>query len=293
MSQRQLSGHPQVTVAGLGIFLTFVIGACNGGPNATEILGAGLGDAAAGAYCLSLAACCPELPSEVVASCKQLAAQAGDEACATEVRALGAHCAPYLTLPDAGSATDATAAHVSAMPRDGGTPILDAAVACTLLGTCCGSPALPSSELASCQSIEGAGDENQCAALFDDLTASSACTGSVGVGSGGACPGLQACCTTESFPAQFITECQGTVAAGQATACADDLATFVPAGYCGAVLADGGHTPDPDCTVLSMCCNEITFPRATLSTCQSLASANVGGSCASAYESYSALGYCE
>ena len=41
--------------------------------------------------------------------------------------------------------------------------------------------------------------------------------------------------------------------------------------------------------MLAMCCNEVTFPTSVLSTCQQIASANEGGNCLSAYDSYSAL----
>jgi hypothetical protein len=87
------------------------------------------------------------------------------------------------------------------------------------------------------------------------------------------------------------------VTAGESSSCASTLAAYIPAGYCGGVLTtlDGGHghAPDPDCTVLAMCCGELTFPEDTLSTCQQIAGANEGGNCLSAYDSYAALSYCE
>jgi hypothetical protein len=82
---------------------------------------------------------------------------------------------------------------------------------------------------------------------------------------------------------------------GDETACATDLATYGPAGYCGDVLPgpDGGHPTTANCATLAMCCNEITFPMSALAECQSIVSANEDGNCLSAYDSYAILTYCE
>jgi len=277
------------------VVVAVLVAACGGGSNDSEVLGTATDDAGLTAYCAGLATCCPSLPMEVVRSCEQLAAQAGAAECSRELTALaaGGRCGPAGSPPDAGLADDATL-HETAVASDASAAGADAAVACILLDACCSSAALPSDEVASCMSIQGAGSESQCASLFGDLTASSSCSGA-SVGAGGACPDLQACCASSAFPPQFLTTCQGAVAAGENASCASDLASFVPAGYCPGVVttSDGGHAPDPDCTMLAMCCNEITFPMSTLSTCQEVAAANAGGTCSSAYDSYSALGYCE
>jgi hypothetical protein len=289
-------GIPKATMslAARGIRLVLAAASACGASQKSEVVqGVAVADASASAYCAALGACCANLPAEVVTSCKQLSAQAGDEACGEELASLGARCAPAMLLPDAGSTPDAAAIVDASLPRDAA----DAgrgAVACTLLTACCTSPALPKGELATCQSVQGAGAEAECASLLADLTSASSCTG-VGIGLAGACPELQACCASSSFPGQFLTQCQGTVMAGEAASCASDLATFVPAGYCGGVVpdSDGGHLPDPDCAMLSMCCGEITFPASSVSTCESVAAANVGDRCLSAYDSYVALQYCE
>ncbi len=272
--------------------------ACGGGSNDSELLGGPSVDATAAASCMTLASCCPALPMGVAASCNQLAAQAGAAECTTVITALGAGglCRALVSVgADSGAAADAT------LRADGGVKAgarLDAgiALACVLLEACCASPALPADELASCQSIQGAGDETDCTGLLGELTAAQSCSG-VNVGSGGACPDLAACCATQAFPAEFLGTCEETVAMGDETTCATDLGTFVPAGYCGGVIpsSDGGHghAPDPSCTTLAMCCGEINFPMEDLSTCQQIASGNSGGTCLSAYESYSALAYCE
>jgi hypothetical protein len=257
----------------------------------SEVLAAPAPDAALTPACATLTACCPELPSEVVTSCKQLAAQAGETECSAELAALApqGRCAPRTsTGGDAGSKLDATTDAMSA-PSDAGDA---GAVACTLLTACCASPALPGSNLATCQSVQGAGAEAECAALLSTLTASSECAGGAAT-AGGACPDLQACCASESLPAADSTSCLGTASAGVDTDCSAQLQALTSAGFCAGVASDGGQPTTPDCMTLSMCCGEIAFPAGTLTTCQHLVAANVDGSCLSAYESYAALGYCQ
>ncbi len=264
---------------------------CGAVPNASEVLGGGTNDAAVSAYCAELDLCCPRLPAEVQKSCRQLAAQTTAMECSSELTALARECNAPSGPPDAAVAVDATVREAGAVRE---ASAADAAVACTLLEACCNSPALPPGQVGTCQSVQGAGDEGDCASLFSDLTASASCSG-VNVSSGGACPDLQACCTSAAFPAQFLMACTSTAADGDNSACASDLAEFLPAGYCGGVLGflDGGHPQDPDCTMLAMCCHEITFPMETVSTCDQIVAGNDGGNCLSAYDSYAALGYCE
>jgi hypothetical protein len=238
--------------------------------------------------CATLGACCSTLPSEVTKSCGELAAQASATECATELSALSAagRC-----LGDAGTGEDATVHSEGGGASDGGDG--GSAVACVLLQACCTSSALPSGEVATCQSIQGEGDEGQCSTLFSDLAASSEC-GVATYGSGGACSELGQCCTSPDMPNNFLSVCNGAVETGDNANCEQLLGSLVPAGYCGGTVAqaDGGPAIDSDCATLSQCCQEITFPAGALSTCKHIASANQGGDCLSAYDSYVALNYC-
>jgi len=255
-----------------------------------EVLGGGSAEASAAEYCGTLAACCATLPSEVVTSCNQLAAQAGASECAAEltVLATSGRCAsPVTTTIDATTRVDATIA-IDAGVGDGG------AVACALLSACCGSSALPADQLVTCQSVQGAGVESPCASLLTDLTASNECAGGA-TSPAGACPALSACCGSESLPTASVTPCRATASAGVDGTCGALLTTLTSSGYCGggALLPDGAHQPTVSCATLATCCNEITFPAKAVSECQDVASANVDGTCLSAYDGYLAVGYCE
>jgi hypothetical protein len=249
--------------------------------------------------CGILEACCPSLPTEVVASCKQLALEVGTDECSAELSALRAVGYCPVTV-DAGAAVDAAPGKDATASSDGGHPAeagasdAAAAIACTLLESCCGSSSMPSDEAATCTSIQGGGDESVCAGELSSLVASRSCGGTTTYGSGGACPELQQCCESSSFPAVFLDSCLDALADGDDPTCATDLSAFMQAGYCGGAVpgADGGPAPDPDCTALETCCDSITFPSGTLSTCLDIAHANEGGNCVSAQDGYAALGYC-
>jgi hypothetical protein len=270
----------------LALWTLCTVGACDASV-ASELPPSGADGSASGS-CASLGACCQSLPSEVVTSCTELAAEASATECAEELAALGKLCAPAASSKrDGGMIADATTV--------GDAGLVDAgAVACTLLSSCCTSASIAVSDVAQCQSIQASGAESDCTAELAQLVASNECAGVVedGATTVGTCPDLQACCGSPSLPATFSTACLSTAMNGLNDDCTSELSTFEAAGYC---LPDGGHghPVDPNCATLSMCCGEVTFPAGTLSTCQSLASANVGGSCLSAYDSYSALGYCE
>ena len=244
-------------------------------------------DSSVSGACASLGACCQSLPSEVVTSCTELAAEASSIECAEELAALGKLCAPAVaSRNDGGEIADAAA---------GDATLMDAgAIACTLLSACCRSASIAVSDVAQCDSVEASGVESNCTAELAQLVAANECAGVVedGATTVGACPDLQACCGSQGLPDTFSTACLSTAMSGLNDDCTSQLSTFEAAGYC---LPDGGHghPVDPSCATLSMCCSEVTFPANALSTCQSLAAANAAGSCLSAYDSYSALGYCE
>ncbi len=279
------------------VWLTFVlsvaISACGASEHAEVLPGASAEAGAASASCEALAACCPSLPSEVASSCKSLSGQASSAECGEELAAL-ASVKRCTTSVDASAGSASPDATISMAVADAAAGSVDAAVGCVLLGPCCASPALPSDETVTCQSIEGAGDEGECAKLLTDLTSAGSCSG-VATGSAGPCPELASCCSSQAFPSTFVGDCQETVSQAQASACSSELATFVSAGYCGGVVAgtDGGHPLNTNCQRLSMCCGEITFPAATLSTCENVAAANVSDSCLSAYNAYVVLSYCD
>jgi hypothetical protein len=148
-----------------------------------------------------------------------------------------------------------------------------------------------------CDDAVSAADEASCSTMLADLTGSQECSAMpVGVSpSGGGCPALMACCGSESLPTSQSATCEETASAGDDTQCTQTFDSLASAGYCGAgvTLPDGGHLLTAGCTMLSMCCGEITFPESTLSTCDMIASANNDGTCLSAYDSYSALAYCQ
>jgi hypothetical protein len=271
--------------------------ACDPQPVQSEVI-EGVEDAAPPSSCTAFATCCSQLNADIVSSCEALAAQAGAGTCTAELTLLDGLGECHVAL-DGGPLLAATG------QGDGSAPSRDAAatgdagvaVACLLLESCCNSPALPSSETATCSGLQSTGDESVCAGLFATLTASNACAGS-SAGPGGACPDLQACCTSPAFPSAFLAQCKSTVSVGEDAACQTYLTTFEGAGSCGGaeVIADSGnrHPEDPNCAMLAMCCNEVTFPASTLTTCESIVAANDGGNCLSAYDTYSgALGYCE
>jgi hypothetical protein len=268
---------------------------CDAQPVTEESIGVA-GDASiASPACASLASCCPALPSDVQTSCKALAVQAGAAECSAELAAL-ASAGRCRSAADAG-AVDADV-HSDGSPdgslsSDGSAGEGGVAVACTLLQACCASAALPAGETATCMSIQGSGDEKTCAGLLTDLTSASECQGASA--GGGGCPELQQCCASSSFPSTFANACLAAVSSGEDASCSSMLATYLSAGYCGAAvhLTDGGHPQDPACSMLAMCCAEETFPTGTLSTCQQIVSGNEGGNCASAYDGYVALNYCE
>jgi hypothetical protein len=257
--------------------------ACDAQPSADEVI-QGAGDGGTPGACTALEACCPTLPTDVVTSCDALSKQADDTECGTLLAALeSAHrcLAGDAGMPEEAAApVDARATSKDATAKDGEAN--GPAVACTLLGTCCTSPALPSGEMATCTSVEGTNEESLCASLLTSLTASQSC-GATSAGQGGACPELEQCCSSESFPDTFSTSCLATWNAGKDAACAAMLTMFVGAGYCGGTL---GPQPDPDCVTLAMCCNELKFPADQLTTCQAIVAGNEGGNCLSAYDTY-------
>ena len=220
--------------------------------------------------CGILEACCPSLPAEVVASCQHLALEVGTDECSAEATALRAAGYCPVTI-DAGTQVDAAVRPDATAPTDGG-PRTDAgpadggvAIACTLLQSCCQSSSLPAGEAATCTSIQGGGDESVCAGELSTLVASQSCTGT-SYGSGGACPEMQQCCESASFPAAFLTACLDALAEGDDPTCATDLAAYMQAGYCGGEVpsADGGTQMGADCMALALCCEAITFPLETL-----------------------------
>jgi hypothetical protein len=263
--------------AALGVFM--LVG-CDAQPVASEVIQSAGGDSGPPPACMALEVCCPTLAMEVVSSCNKLSAQADEQQCASLLTALngGGKCRTVLDagmVVEAGGPADARdhVADASGLDADAGP-----AVACTLLETCCMSPALPSGETATCMSVQEENLESLCAPLLASLTASRSC-GGISIGPGGACPDLQQCCSLESFPGVFSTSCLATWNAGDDSACASMLTTYVAAGYC-------GMQPDPDCAMLAMCCNEVSFPAANLATCQAIVSGNEGGNCLSAYDTY-------
>jgi hypothetical protein len=261
---------------------------CGNVPNASEVIASPTRDASLPSDCMALQTCCPTLPSEVVTSCKSLAAQATDTQCAKEVSALqaSAHC---LTSPPPQQDASSDAAS-STSTTDAGP------VACILLDTCCSSPALMMSQTVMCQDAVSAADESSCSTMLAHLAGSQDCSALPGVPpSGGGCPALSTCCGSESLPTSDITACEETASAGDDTACTQLFDSLAASGYCGpsVTLRDGGHLLTAGCMMLSMCCGEITFPQGTLSTCDMIAGANNDGTCLSAYDSYSALAYCQ
>jgi len=292
-------------VAARGAFavaLVMLVVGCDGELETTKTLASPSDAAVLSESCMTLDDCCPSLPIDVGLSCHQLALQAGSTECGTELSLLtaaGQCLAQAVTPSDAGSKPDAARPSDASIAFEAGasaasTADAGSAIACVLLEACCTSAALPSDETATCQSIQGGGDESQCTALLDDLTASQDCGSAGGAGSGGACPELAQCCTSVALPANFVATCDQDVMTGDDTTCGSTLAALASSGFCGGSVttADGGEPQDPSCATLAMCCNEITFPTSTLSTCQSIAGANVGGTCQSALDGYVALNYC-
>ena len=94
---------------------------------------------------------------------------------------------------------------------------------------------------------------------------------------------MQACCASGSFPAEFSTDCLAEWNSGNNAECETHLSNYVSAGDCPGIT---GPATDPDCAMLGMCCNEISFPANDLTTCQQIAGGNEGGNCLSAYETY-------
>ncbi len=282
---------------GVAVAVAWSLG-CDAQPVKSEVAGFGAEAGVATSACATLDECCPSLPAEVVASCKELALEVGTDECSAEIVALRAagYCPEAF---DAGVALDATRRPDASAPSDGGhhaeagAADAAAAVACTLLESCCQSSSLPSDDTATCASIQGGGDESLCAGELSTLVASRSC-GGASYGSGGACPEMQQCCESSSFPAVFVSSCLDALAEGDDPTCATDLAAYMQAGYCGGAVptADGGPAPDPDCTALATCCSSSNFPPGTLSTCQHIVDANEGGSCLSAEDAYGVLGYC-
>lgn len=277
-----MTGRWSVWLAGAAVIgLTSGL-ACDAQPNSDEVLQGG--DGGQSASCATLEACCPTLPTDVVASCHALSMQTDDAECASLLATLESS---HRCVADAGT-TEEAAAPVDAGPAAKDATVKDAgpdtapAVACTLLDTCCTSPALPSGETATCASVQGTNEESLCASLLTSLTASQSC-GATSTGQGGACPDLQQCCSSQSFPGAFSTSCLATWNAGEDSACAAMLTMFEGAGYCGGTL---GPQPDPNCVTLAMCCNGINFPANQLTTCQSIVAGNEGGNCLSAYDTY-------
>jgi hypothetical protein len=283
-------------------------GGCDGQTMSQEVVSGNPDASLPTSSCSTLASCCDTLASDVAATCRQLAVQAGTEVCDFELLALygAGDCRGVIdggVVAEAGAKVDAAGradarvsgeggarSDASASQGDRSTP-----VACVLLGVCCTSGSVPSDEQTTCASIQGAGVESDCVGELGSLTAAGSCSGASYYGSGGACPELQQCCASQAFPAAFLNSCLDALAQGDDPTCKADLAGFVPAGYCGGAVtgADGGHAPDPDCTALDQqCCQWESFPANTLSTCEHLVKANVGGECLSADQGWEAVGYC-
>jgi hypothetical protein len=254
--------------------------ACDAQPNPDDVI-EGTGDAGPSPSCVALKECCPSLPADVVASCKDLSVHADDAECGSLLMALQSRGSCEVGA-DAGTGVDGGALLDARAP--GGDASADAgmAVGCTLLDTCCMSPALPADETDMCTSIEATNDESLCAGLLGSLAASQSCTG-MAAGLGGACPTLQACCESESFPAVFSTDCLAEWNSGNNDECESHLSEYVGAGDCPGLT---GPATAPECAQLAMCCDERSFPANDLTTCQQIAGGNQAANCLSAYDTY-------
>jgi hypothetical protein len=262
----------------------------------------GPGDASLGppsGVCATLGACCPTLPTEVVTSCNDIANGAASSVCANEVAALQAAGRCHMGA-DGGSLilpADATVADAGMTPADSAAGDASA-VACVLLTPCCSSGAIPAGDVATCMSVEGAGVESTCVGLLNSLTASGSCGGT----SPNACPELQQCCSSASFPTgnsgggDPYMACQSVLEMGDPSGCESNLTAFMSAGFCGGSVptGDGGQLPDPNCTMLETeCCEQASFPVGMMAACQMTVAANNGGNCSNAYAAYVALNYCD
>jgi hypothetical protein len=149
---------------------------------------------------------------------------------------------------------------------------------------------------ANCNATAASGTEAQCSELVETLTAGELCqTSAPVVLPTMGCAALAQCCGNGALPSSDTNNCDAVASGGDENGCMQLYDTLAPAGYCGAgaTLPDGGHLLTSGCMMLSMCCGGIGFPQSTLSTCDMIASANNDGTCLSAYDSYSALSYCE